>query len=87
MTECRHLFELLSDYIDAELPPLTCEEIRQHIEACPPCIRFVDSLRKSVELCRSRGAASEHPPPLSPELRDRMRKAYERALACRGRGG
>ena len=37
-----------SAYLDAELPPGDCAEIEKHIAGCPPCVEFVESLRKSV---------------------------------------
>lgn len=50
--ECKEVFEKLSEYLDAELPPDLCEKMRGHIEDCPPCVEFVNSLRKTMDLCR-----------------------------------
>jgi anti-sigma factor RsiW len=73
--DCRRIFSLLSDYLDAELTPQTCDEIRRHIEGCEPCVAFVESLRRSIELCREFPQAA--PGPIDPASRDRLRAAFE----------
>lgn len=78
--ECRQVFEMLSEYIDGELPAATCEEIEQHIADCPPCIEFVESLRKSVSVYRSY-QPSENPPPLSAQAKQKLAAAYREMLA------
>jgi anti-sigma factor (TIGR02949 family) len=80
--ECRSLFALLSEYLDGELPPDACEHIRAHIAGCPPCVEFVNSLRRSVELLRGHRAA-EAPGPLAESAREELRAAYRRMLAAR----
>lgn len=49
---CQEVFALLSEYLDVELPPQACEQLREHIEGCVPCVEFVDSLKKCIALCR-----------------------------------
>jgi len=81
--ECKQVFALLSEYLDAELPAESCEEIRAHLADCPPCIEFLDSLQRTVNLCRDRESAGK-PAPLSPEARDRMLAAWRNSLGRRG---
>ncbi len=76
-TECKQVFDLLSDYLDGELPPGLCDRIATHIERCPPCIEFVESLRRTVELCRQ-SRALEKPGPLPEALREELLAAYKR---------
>ncbi len=64
---CREIFALLSEYLDAELPPATCEEISQHIAACPPCVEFVESLKKSISFCHGQQLTAP-PSPLPADL-------------------
>lgn len=84
MTEndCEHIFALLSEYLDQELPPASCEELEQHLRQCPPCIQFVRSLRRSVDLCRQLGQNPDVPLP-GPEVMAGLRTAYEKMLAKR----
>lgn len=51
--ECKKYFEKVSQYLDGELDAHTCEKIRQHLAACPECRDCVDSLRKTIDICRN----------------------------------
>lgn len=79
--DCKEIFELLSEYLDAELEPGACEDLERHIADCPPCIEFIDSLKRSVSACREQLAA-EAPKPLTPEEKARLLNAY---LSATGR--
>lgn len=79
---CREVFSLLSQYLDLDLPPDACDEIREHLEGCPPCIDFAESLRSTVDLCRSYQPA-EMPAPLAEDARQRLLEAYRAMLAAR----
>jgi len=78
-SNCKDLFAALSEYLDAELPPGDCAAIEAHIADCPPCIEFVDSLKKTVHLCKNCGPAPELPP-LSDDLRTKLLDAYKHSL-------
>lgn len=77
--ECRRIFALLSEYLDAELPLESCEQIEAHLKDCPACLEFLESLRKTIELCRAFRPA-EMPGPLSEVVRTELRQRYEEAL-------
>lgn len=81
--DCRELFSLLSEYLDEELPPEACEQIRDHIQGCAPCVEFVNSLKRSIELVHG-FQAGEHPAPLPPPARDELKAAYRKMLLARG---
>jgi RNA polymerase sigma-70 factor (ECF subfamily) len=53
LDECRELFGNLSEYLDGRVEPLTCEQMRSHIEACPSCVAFLRDLRSAIDRCRS----------------------------------
>ncbi len=79
---CREIFELLSEYLDLELPPETCREIEQHMAGCAPCVEFADSLRRTVDLCRGY-EPGEMPGPLSESARNELELAWRKAKAAR----
>ncbi len=79
---CKEVFALLSAYLDLELPPDACREIETHLSGCPPCVEFVESLKKSVALCRQY-QASEVPEPISQNARAELLAAYRKMLAAR----
>lgn len=55
--ECRALFERLSEYLDGELDPALCAHVEGHLTDCAPCVRFLESLRRTVRwIERSEGA-------------------------------
>ncbi len=78
-SNCKDLFAALSQYLDAELPPTDCAAIEKHIADCPPCIEFVDSLKKTVRLCKDCGPAPELPP-ISEEVRTKLLDAYQHSI-------
>lgn len=49
---CKHIFAMLSDYLNAELPAKSCRELERHLKGCEPCIAYLESLKKTVEACR-----------------------------------
>jgi len=73
--ECKEVFARLSEYLDGELPPDLCEQMEQHINGCNPCVEFVESLKKTVELTRGLEMKAT-PSPLPPDVRERIRAAY-----------
>ena len=73
---CQEIFALLSQYLDAELPPDLREKLSGHIERCTPCVEFVNSLRQSIALCRDL-QLEQMPGELAEEVRNKMRRAYE----------
>ena len=85
-SDCQALFALLSEYLDAELPAATCQEIEAHLADCPPCVEFFNSLRKTVELCHG-CESQERPASLEPEAREQLSRAYRKLLARQTAGG
>ena len=84
---CKELFAALSEYLDEELPPGDCAEIELHLSDCRPCVEFVESLNRTVGLCREHGI-HDRPGALSAEAVGKLRDAYVRAVsALRGSGG
>ncbi len=74
--ECKDVFARLSEYLDQELPPDLCERIEAHIQGCPPCVEFVESLRKSNDLCRQFLERAD-PPALPAAMRQQLLDAYQ----------
>jgi len=81
-SDCGRVFALLSEYLDRELAPATCEELEAHLGGCPECIQFVQSLKRSVQLCRQFGEC-QTAPPIVPEAMACFRRAYQEMLARR----
>ena len=74
---CQQIFAMLSEYLDAELPPDLCVKLSGHIQGCSPCVEFVESLRQSIALCKEFQSGLT-PAPLAEEVREKLRRAYEK---------
>jgi len=74
---CKKIAAMLSEYLDEQLPAASCEEIMEHMKDCPPCVTFLESLRKSIELTQMASSSTEDIPPLPRELRANLRNYYE----------
>ena len=76
--ECRDLFANLSEYMDGKLEPVSCEQMRTHIEACPSCVAFLRDLRAAIDRCRSLEMPCNSD--ISPRLRSMLTREYLRML-------
>jgi RNA polymerase sigma-70 factor (ECF subfamily) len=76
--ECRDLFANLSEYLDDRVEPLSCEQMRAHIEACPACVAFLRDLRAAIDRCRSLELPCD--PIVASRLRAMLTREYLRML-------
>lgn len=56
---CRELADFISDYLAGELPDETRIRFEHHLSLCPNCVRYIASLKSTIELSRR---AFEQPP-------------------------
>jgi len=52
MRSCRKIVDLVSDYLDGDLPSVEQEAFNRHMAACPPCVQFLESLRTTQRAAR-----------------------------------
>lgn len=74
--KCKEIFEKLGDYIDHELDDDICAEIESHIKDCEPCVAFINTLKKTVELFHNVAKPEEPriPKPVSNNLMEFLKK-------------
>ena len=77
-TECHDLFANLSEYLDGRMEPLTCDQMRVHIESCPACVAFLRDLRTAIDRCRSLETPCD--PAVASRLRAILTREYLRML-------
>lgn len=65
---CLELFEKLSEYLDNECDEMTCQEIEKHIKDCVPCFVCMQTLKRTVDLCKQT-ASKPVPAEVSQKLR------------------
>jgi anti-sigma factor RsiW len=75
-TDCREVFARLSEYLDGELDPGICSHLEEHMDDCPPCQAFLESLRRTVDLTRDLPAQAL-PDGFEEELLEAYRKMRE----------
>ncbi len=78
---CKEILENLSAYIDEELDPSVCDEIRRHMSDCNPCVAFLNTLKKTVVLYKYAGQEESIPEEVHLDLHRFLRKK------CEARGG
>lgn len=54
-SHCLEMFKKLSEYLDNELDEGTCKKIEQHVRQCVPCFVCLQTLKRTVHLCRQAG--------------------------------
>ena len=70
---CLKLFEKLSEYIDGELDHATRSEIKQHAEDCVACFSCLETLKRTVALCKN---VEDKPIPLN--LSEKLKEIINR---------
>lgn len=83
--DCADLFARLSEYLDGELSPEARQAMERHICDCPPCIEFIHSLRRTIDLCHQFEPTGT-PAPVSGEAKRELLSVLQRALAARDAG-
>lgn len=57
---CRELVELVTAYLEGDLDEATAARVRAHLDVCPPCVAYVEQMRRTVVAL---GAAPREPVP------------------------
>lgn len=65
--KCEEVLAALSDYVDGEVDPAICRDLREHLEGCTPCEIVIDNIRRTITLYRS-GRPVVLPPDLHQQL-------------------
>ena len=53
MQTCKEVIDLLTEYMEGDLPPDQARELGAHLALCPLCVEFLDSLRKTSAAARN----------------------------------
>ncbi|HBY60001.1 MAG TPA: hypothetical protein DEH78_09275 [Solibacterales bacterium] len=80
--ECNDIMARLSADLEGELSAEAIDEMERHIEGCGPCVEYMESVKKSIALCKA-NLPVEQPRPLDEDARKELRAAYQRMVAAR----
>jgi anti-sigma factor RsiW len=82
---CREIADFLGEYVGGSLPPAAVTELERHLAVCPPCVAYLESYRRTIDLARrafgGRAAAAD------PEVPDKLVAAIEAARLAQARAG
>lgn len=68
---CRELVELVTDYLDGELPRRERRAFEAHIASCDGCASYVDQIRRTIDLTGRLTAEN-----LEPHIRDALLEEF-----------
>ncbi len=57
MKNCTQALKYICDNLDAKMDSPRCREMLAHLEECPDCAAYLDSMKKTVLLYRRTSAA------------------------------
>jgi len=75
MHDCKKYFDRISEYLDGELDENICKQIEAHLSDCPECRNCINSLRKTIQLCKE-GAQEEMPADIHERLKSALRDCF-----------
>lgn len=59
--KCEDILNQMNEYVDGNLAPGVCDELREHLKGCESCQVVVDNIRNSITLYKN-GQAIDLPP-------------------------
>ncbi len=68
-SHCLELFDQLSEYIDGEMDEIGRREIEAHVSRCLACFGCLQSLKRTIALCKQTGRQTV-PPVFSAKLQN-----------------
>lgn len=74
---CKHLVDLVADYMEEALPDEARAEFEQHLAECGYCTAYVQQLKVTVTLTKTLSEEPEIEKPAPKELLDIFRKWKE----------
>jgi len=73
---CRQFVEDVTAYLEGALPEDVTRAVEEHLADCPHCREYLEQMRRTISMTR---AVGEHDVDAMPaELRDRLRRAFEK---------
>jgi anti-sigma factor RsiW len=70
---CREVVELISDYIEGELPRPTRRRLESHLRGCEHCSEYLAQMRTTIRITGGLRTSD-----LPPEVRDELIALYRR---------
>ena len=76
---CKECVDLLLEYLENNLDPITKKKLDEHLAACPPCLNFLKTYQSSSEMARRlRDQEAQIPRELENRLKSFLREQLEK---------
>jgi predicted anti-sigma-YlaC factor YlaD len=75
---CKELTDILCDYLEGTLDSDTYEELKEHFNDCPPCTAFLNTYKKTSNLCKQSVGQIEVPPALEAKLKSFIQRKLKK---------
>lgn len=56
--KCKGVYAYICENLDANVKSAKCRAIKKHLESCPDCSAYLDSLKKTIQLYRNEAGPS-----------------------------
>ena len=66
---CSDTDRLLFEFVEGELDPETQKKFEMHVSDCPPCLRYIETYRRTINLTHTHGLSEVEMPR---ELQDKL---------------
>lgn len=50
--DCKRTYKYICENLDKDLNSPTCTQIKKHLDTCPNCVAYLDTLKKTILLYR-----------------------------------
>jgi len=70
--KCKGVYQYICENLDADMNSAKCRTIKKHLDSCPDCSAYLDSLKKTILLYRK-----ESGPSVSIGIEKRLLKAID----------
>jgi anti-sigma factor RsiW len=78
---CRQVVELVTDYLEGDLPEPLRAAVERHLTLCPPCVTYVEQMRTTAASLPGIPVES-----VSPAAREELLTAFRGLLPGAGSG-
>jgi predicted anti-sigma-YlaC factor YlaD len=72
---CNEFVELVTEYLEGTLPPMTRRRFDAHLAECEACADYLEQMNLTVRLAKSLGEDST----VDPEVRGRIVEAFRKS--------
>ncbi|MCC6995668.1 MAG: zf-HC2 domain-containing protein [Deltaproteobacteria bacterium] len=76
MVKCKKVVDLLTEYLEGDLPSADQKSLDEHFQYCPPCVEYLHQMKKLGPLAREAAIedAGGVPPTVAARLEDFLRE-------------